>query len=109
MSDHPWVSVKWDAIEPGDVVRAPDGSEYHVTAKIDMPGDDVLSFLRAPIVPGFDGEPDASDQEGWSERPRGSTCEAAWRFNHHSARPGAEAFAVGRLRLAGFDVETLQS
>lgn len=105
---HPWVDVTWDVIEPGDRVLHPDGTEFHVTAKIDMPGDGELTFLLSPVDPnGGVGEVWSEVGEMWTDRPRGQLVKG-WRFNHHSAIPGAEQFAVGRLRLAGFDVTALQ-
>lgn len=102
MPEHPWVDVTWDVIEPGDRVLSPDGTEFHVTARIDMPGDGELSFLLSPREPSE--TPDA--ERFWTDRPRGESVRA-WRFNDSPKVPGAEAFAVGRLRLAGFTVEEL--
>jgi len=96
--DHPWVPATWDVIEPGDHVCDPNGDPWHVTAKIDMPGDDYLSFLLERVGEKRSGV--------WTDRERGSSVQA-WRFVTASVRPGAEAFAIGRLRLAGFDVDKL--
>jgi hypothetical protein len=103
VSGHPWVSVAWDAIQPGDVVRTPDGAEFHVTARIDMPADKELSFLLTPLDP-IDGREVGPGV--WTDRPRGTKVQA-WRFNDSPRVPGAEAFAVGRLRLGGFSVTVL--
>ncbi len=96
---HPWVEVAWDVIEPGDVVQGPDGAEWHVTAKIDMPHDPLLALLVAK-------DPDAPGVGVWTDRKRGTEV-MAWRFNDSPKVPGAEAFAIGRLRLGGFDVEVV--
>lgn len=99
-SAHPWVDVAWDAIQPGDRVLSPDGAtEFHVTARIDVPGDPELTFQLAVLG-------DLGDGDFWTDRPRGERVQG-WRFAHQSSLPGAEAFAVGRLRLAGFDVTVL--
>ncbi len=102
-SEHPWVDVAWDAVQPGDRVLSPDGAtEFHVTARIDFPDDPEINFLLSQVGP--DGPDEV--EEYWTDRPRGERVQG-WRFTHQSSLPGAEAFAVGRLRLAGFDVTVL--
>lgn len=95
---HPWVEVAWDVIEAGDHVRTPDGAAWHVTAKVDVPGDGLLSLLIALVG--------REETEVWTDRPRGAKV-MAWRFRDAPPLPGAEAFAIGRLRLGGFDVSTV--
>lgn len=99
--EHPWIAVAWDLIQPGDVVQSPDGADWHVTARIDMPGDPLLSFMLSAEPVGDQKQTHASDF--WTDRPRGTRVQA-WRFSESPAIPGAEAFAIGRLRLAGIDV-----
>lgn len=99
-ADHPWVLVEWDVIQPGDVVQAPDGAAWYITARIDMPDDGDLTFLLAPSM-------DATvDESAWTDKVRGSKVNA-WRFRDAPELPGAERFAIGRLRLAGFNVAEL--
>lgn len=101
MGDHPWVDVAWDHIAPGDRVLHSDGTEFHATAKVDLTPNDYPSFQLARV----DG--DDATEDLWTDRPRGERVQG-WRFSDSPAIPGAEAFAIGRLRLAGFDVNVIE-
>lgn len=97
-SAHPWVETTWGVIEPDDVVRAPDGSEWVVEVKIG------LSFhIRPAGLPRSltDGIPDGV----WTRREAAEKV-TGWRFAPPApAAPGTLAYAVSCLVLAGFDVE----
>lgn len=99
--EHPWIAVAWDLIQPGDVVQSPDGADWHVTGRIDMPDDPEISFMLSEEMIAGDGT--VFPSSFWTDRPRGTRVQA-WRFSESPAIPGAEAFAIGRLRLAGIDV-----
>lgn len=94
MPDHPWVLVEWERIEPDDVVRAPDGTSWVVTGKIDG-GSALIDFQierdRVAI---------------WTERPRTEKVNA-WRFADAPALLDREGLAIGALRLGGFDVDVI--
>lgn len=97
--EHPSVPVDWDLVQPGDHVVGPQGGCWVVVAVLDVPGDPVLSFLI-----------EREDRPGdgvWTDRPRGQIVKG-WRFSDSPKIPGAEAFAIGRLRLAGMNVTEIE-